>query len=60
MTARMFTSGFCSRSEPPLLSCGHQRRDKLLLDFTFSGSNCRFEFEERRQLFIGAYNEIIT
>jgi hypothetical protein len=29
----------------------------LLFDFTFSGSNCRFEFQKRSQLFIRASNE---
>jgi dienelactone hydrolase len=41
MTARMFTSGFCSRGEPPQLPCGHQRSNQSM---ELTATRCAFTF----------------
>jgi hypothetical protein len=35
------------------------RRDKLLCDLRLSGSNRRFKFDKRSQLFIGTHDETV-
>jgi hypothetical protein len=61
MTARMFTSGFCSRSET--LRSPSETKDltrPMHPAALWLPENRRFEFQKRRQFFIRTRNETLS